>query len=129
LLTEIASRELFGMELYLTLAIAVGGIATGIGAIWTAIVARRELREQREFIRAQNERARINLEEDLISRLWQQWMSPSYEEFKIKSIEFIKENLLVNGEFLEPKSLDASTMFIYHPRKKSYFTSSNGCSS
>ena len=29
------------MESILTLVIALGGIATGIGAIWTALVARR----------------------------------------------------------------------------------------
>ena len=61
------------MEAYLTLAIAVGGIATGIGAIWTALVTRRlarltelSLGEQRQSLREQNERARINLEVDLM---------------------------------------------------------------
>jgi hypothetical protein len=38
------------METYITIAIAVGGIATGIGAIWTAMVARRQLGEQRRLL-------------------------------------------------------------------------------
>jgi hypothetical protein len=43
---------------YLTLAIAIGGIATGIGAIGTVIVARRQLIEQRQFLQEQTEIAR-----------------------------------------------------------------------
>jgi len=46
------------MESLLTLVIALGGIATGIGAIWTALVARRQLNEQRQFLKEQNEIAR-----------------------------------------------------------------------
>jgi hypothetical protein len=46
------------MESFLTLVIAVGGIATGIGAIWTAMLARRQLNEQRHFLEEQNEIAR-----------------------------------------------------------------------
>ena len=33
------------MDTLLTLIIALGGIATGIGAIWTAMLARRQLIE------------------------------------------------------------------------------------
>jgi hypothetical protein len=32
------------MDTFLTLVIAIGGIATGIGAIWTAMLGRRQLR-------------------------------------------------------------------------------------
>ena len=46
------------MDTLLTLIIALGGIATGIGAIWTAMLARRQLIEQRRFLGEQNERAR-----------------------------------------------------------------------
>ena len=35
-------REALLMEPLLTLVIALGGIATGIGAIWAALVARRQ---------------------------------------------------------------------------------------
>jgi hypothetical protein len=46
------------MDTFLTLIIALGGIATGIGAIWTAMLARRQLNEQRQFLEEQNETAR-----------------------------------------------------------------------
>ena len=46
------------MDTLLTLVIAVGGIATGIGAIWTAMLARRQLDEQRRFLEEQNEISR-----------------------------------------------------------------------
>jgi hypothetical protein len=53
------------MEPLLTLVIALGGIATGIGAIWAALVAKRQaqltersLSEQRQFLKEQNEIAR-----------------------------------------------------------------------
>jgi hypothetical protein len=53
------------MDTLLTLVIAVGGIATGIGAIWAAMLARhqaqlteRSLSEQRQFLKEQNEIAK-----------------------------------------------------------------------
>jgi hypothetical protein len=46
------------VETFLTLVIAVGGIATGIGAIWTAMLARRQLNEQRQFLEEQTDIAR-----------------------------------------------------------------------
>ena len=71
------------MEPLLTLLIAPGGIATGIGASWTAMVTRNlaraterslaeqseSFRKQNEHAREQNKRARINLEVDLMQRL------------------------------------------------------------
>jgi hypothetical protein len=36
------NKEAFAMESFLTLVIAVGGIATGIGAIWAALADRRQ---------------------------------------------------------------------------------------
>jgi hypothetical protein len=46
------------VDTFLTLVIAVGGIATGIGAIWTAMLARRQLDEQHRFLEEQIEIAR-----------------------------------------------------------------------
>jgi hypothetical protein len=51
-------RRYLALDTVLTLIIAVGGIATGIGAIWTAMLARRQLSEQRRFLEEQNEIAR-----------------------------------------------------------------------
>ena len=48
-------RRLFATDMLLTLVIAVGGIATGIGAIWTVMLARRQLDELRQFLKEQNE--------------------------------------------------------------------------
>jgi hypothetical protein len=50
------------MDTFLTLVIAVGGIATGIGAIWTAMLARRQLNEQRQFLKEQTEIAKRQAE-------------------------------------------------------------------
>ena len=73
------NKEAFAMESFLTLVIAVGGIATGIGAIWAALADRRQgqiserqaqlteqslaqtdrsLAEQVQSLREQNERSR-----------------------------------------------------------------------
>jgi hypothetical protein len=120
------------MELYLTLVIALGGIATGIGAICTATVARRQSNQQRQFLQEQaataqrqtqlaeeglgeqrrsleeqNERARLNLEADLMYKLRQQWTSRPYHDYRSKSLQYIKENLRVNDEV--PPYIDGAT--------------------
>jgi hypothetical protein len=66
------------LDTLLTLVIAIGGIATGIGAIWTAVLARRQLLEQRRFLEEQNDRARLTLEFDLITRLEERFQSPRF---------------------------------------------------
>jgi hypothetical protein len=66
------------MDTLLTLVIALGGIATGVGAIWTAMLARRQLDEQRQFLGEQNDRARLTLEFDLITRLGGRLGSPHF---------------------------------------------------
>jgi hypothetical protein len=126
------------VEQYLTLAIAVGGIATGIGAIWTAIVGRRQLTESRVFLREQaaiarreaqlseqnlaeqrqifqeqNERARINLEVDLMYKLWEQWESRTYQEHRRKSIKYVKQHFIVNKELQEVRYLDGDTRVLF----------------
>ena len=68
----------YTMDTLLTLVIAVGGIATGIGAIWTAVLAKRQLLEQRNFLEEQNDRARLTLEFDLITRLEERFQSPQF---------------------------------------------------
>jgi len=70
--------RLFAMDTLLTLVIALGGIATGIGAIWTAMLGRRQLNEQRRFLGEQNDRARLTLEFDLLTRLADRFESPHF---------------------------------------------------
>jgi hypothetical protein len=71
------------MEPYLTLIIALGGIATGIGAIWTAMLARRQAKDQRKFLQDQNERDRRRLEADLMHGMWTKWTSRAYLDFSV----------------------------------------------
>jgi Domain of unknown function (DUF4760) len=59
------NKEAYAIDTFITLVIALGGIATGIGAIWAAMLARRQaqltersLAEQRQFLKEQNEIAR-----------------------------------------------------------------------
>jgi hypothetical protein len=126
------------METYLTLAIAVGGIATGIGAIWAAIVARRELSEQRTFLQVQtdlsrrqaelseqnlasqrhalqeqNERARTNLEVDLMYKLGERWESQTFNNYRRDSIKFFLDNFIINGGLREVTDIDAATRMLF----------------
>jgi hypothetical protein len=57
------------VDTFLSLVIALGGIAMAIGAIWAAVLARRQLVEQRRFLGEQNDRTRLTLEFDLLTRL------------------------------------------------------------
>jgi hypothetical protein len=73
------------MDTLLTLIIALGGIATGIGAIWAALVARRQaqvsersLAEQGQIFHEQNERARLSLEVDLMYKLQERFDSNAF---------------------------------------------------
>lgn len=107
-------------SLPLDLVIALGGIATGIGAIWTAVVTRnlarateRSLDEQSQSLREQNERARINLETDLMYKLVEQWNSRTYQEYRRKSLQFVKENFLTNDDLQEVQHIDAATQQLF----------------
>jgi hypothetical protein len=75
-----AGRAFANLETLFTLVIALGGIATGVGAIWTAVIARRQLLEQRSFLEEQNDRARLTLEVDLLTRLEDRFQSPRFLE-------------------------------------------------
>ena len=104
------------MEPLLTLVIALGGIATGIGAIWTAVVTRHLARateqsvaEQSQYLREQNERARINLEVDLMYRLEERFNSPRFQHYKIRSLTYVKENYFVDDDILEVDELDLAS--------------------
>jgi uncharacterized membrane protein YhiD involved in acid resistance len=92
---ENETKEARAMETLLTLTIAVGGIATGIGAIWTAVVTRvlaratersvaqteRSLTEQNQRLREQSERDRLILEVDLMDRLEERFHSPRFQSY------------------------------------------------
>jgi hypothetical protein len=99
------------MDTLLTLVIAVGGIATGIGAIWAALAARRQaqltersltqtersLSEQVQTLREQNERARLTLEYDLLSRLTVRINdTPHFRSMKRAAAKYLLDNAFVD---------------------------------
>jgi hypothetical protein len=114
------------MDTVLTLVIALGGIATGIGAIWTAIVARRQaqlterslteqrqsLQEQTEVARRQaqvteqtlteqNERARLNLEFDLLTKMADRFESSHFRSRRRAAARYLLDNAFVEDEKVE----------------------------
>jgi len=100
------------MEALLTLVIAIGGIATGIGAIWTAVVTRHLARLTEESLREQNERARINLEVDVMQRLDERALSQRFQNYTIRSCTYVKENYFVDDDILEVDHLDHASVQI-----------------
>jgi hypothetical protein len=111
------------MEPLLTLVIALGGIATGIGAIWTAVVTRNLARLTEESLREQNERARINLEVDVMQRLDERGISQRYQNYTIRSFTYVKENYFVDDDILEVDHLDlASSQILNFYEELGYLT-------
>jgi hypothetical protein len=130
------------MDTFLTLVIALGGIATGIGAIWTAMLARRQLDEQRQFLqeqnetarrqvqlterslaqtesslsepvqslREQNERARLTLEYDLLTRLMDRAVSPYWLSRRREAARYLLDNVFVGDEMVKVPSLNNAAM-------------------
>ena len=122
------------MQTFLTLVIALGGIATGIGAIWAALAARRQaqvserqaqlteqslaqtersLAEQGQILREQNERARLSLEVDLMYKLEERFDSPRFRNLRKRHVTYLKENCFVDDQIVEVHHLDASTLQIF----------------
>jgi hypothetical protein len=80
------------VDTLLTLVIAMGGIATGIGAIWTATLARRQLLEQRRFLSEQTERARLTLEYDLLTRMVDRFVGPHLLSMRRATAKYLLDN-------------------------------------
>src|SRR5215208_7007052 len=100
------------MEPLLTLVIALGGIATGVGAIWTAVVTRHLARtteesvaEQTQSLREQNERARLTLEYDLLTRLDDRLATPYYLRTMREASMYLQDNAFVGDELVEGTSM------------------------
>jgi len=108
------------MDTFLTLVIALGGIATGIGAIWAALASRRQtqlteqslaqtersLAEQSESLREQNERTRLNLEVDLLFRMADRYDSEHFMSSRRSAAKHAIDNFLVDEEIVEVQSLN-----------------------
>ena len=110
--------------------IALGGIATGIGAIWAAWAARRQgqvterqaqlaerslaqtersLAEQAQILREQNERARPSLEVDLLYKLEERWDSQRFWNIRKRHLTYLKEICFVDDRIVGVEHLDAAT--------------------
>jgi len=131
-------KEAFARETFLTLLIAVGGIATGIGAIWAALAARRQaqvserqaqltekslteqrqsFQEQTEIARRQaqlteqslaeqNERSRLNLEVDLLTRLADRFDSPHFLSRRRKAAKYLLDNAFADDHVVQVPALN-----------------------
>jgi hypothetical protein len=104
------------MEPLLTLVIALGGIATGVGAIWTAVVTRRLVRatevslaEQSQSLREQNERGRLTLEYDLITRLSDRFISPHYLRQRRAASKYLLDTAFLEDDSVEVPPLNTVT--------------------
>jgi hypothetical protein len=107
------------MEPLLTLVIALGGIATGIGAIWTAVVTRHLARateqsvaEQSQSLREQKERARLTLEYDLLSRLADRLVMPHFLSLRRAAAKHLLDNAFVEDDTVEAPPLDIYTQYV-----------------
>jgi len=112
------------VETFLTLIIALGGIATGIGAIWAALAARRQAQlserslaqTERSFAQTerslaeQNERARLTLEYDMLSRLGERTDIPHFLSRRRAAANYLLDNAFVDDDVVEVKRLNAAAM-------------------
>src|SRR5215203_5322834 len=105
------------MESLRTLTIAVGSIATGIGAIWAALLARRQaqltehsLAQTERSLAEQNERSRLNLEVDLLTRLRDRSESPHFLSRRRAAANYLLDNSFVDGEMVEVEHLNRAVL-------------------
>ena len=127
------------MDTFLTLVIALGGIATGVGAIWAAMLARRQaqltersLAEQRQSFQEQtevgrrqaevtersfaeqNEHVRLNLEVDLLLRLEDRFDGPQMLAIRRRAARYFKDNFIADGSLLEVDRLNRAVLEVFN---------------
>jgi hypothetical protein len=107
------------MDKLLTLVIALGGIATGVGAIWAALAARRQgqiserqaqitersLAQTERSLAEQNQRARLTLEYDLLTRMRERFESPQLRSSRRATAKYFLENTFVDDDIVEAPSM------------------------
>ena len=94
------------MDTLLTLVIAVGGIATGIGAIWTAVAARRQAQLTERSLTEQNERLRLNLEVDLLHRMQDRIDSQLFIARRSAAARYCLDNAFVDDNMVGVEGLN-----------------------
>jgi hypothetical protein len=100
------------VEPFLTLVIALGGIVTGIGAIWTAVIARRQVQITEKSFAEQNERARLSLEFDLLNRLDDRRTSPLFMEKRRAAAQYLSDRAFGEDEVVEVASLNLAAIAV-----------------
>jgi hypothetical protein len=112
------------VDTLLTLVIALGGIATGIGAIWAAMLARRQARlterslaqterslaEQVQTLREQNEQARFHLEADILLRVYDRYVNPFFLSSRSDAAKHVMDNFFADEELKEVEYLNTAAI-------------------
>jgi len=112
------------VETFLTLIIALGGIATGIGVIWAALAARRQAQlserslahTERSFAQTerslaeQNERAHLTLEYDMLTRLGERTDIPHFLSRRREVAKYLLDNAFADDDVVEVERLNAAAM-------------------
>jgi hypothetical protein len=100
------------MDTFLTLVIAVGGIATGIGAIWAVLTARRQaqvtersLAQTERSLAEQNECSRLNLEMDPLTRMVDSFESPHFLSRRRAAAKHLLDIAIVEDAVVEVEHL------------------------
>jgi hypothetical protein len=62
--------------------------------------------EQRESLQSQNERARVNLEVEVMYKLWKQWESPTFQGYRRQSMRPVLNHFFINDELRDVKHID-----------------------
>src|SRR5919107_3651283 len=113
------------MDTLLTLVIALGGIATGIGAIWAALAAKRQgqigerqaqmtersLALTERSLPEQNERARLTLEYDLLTRATDRKETPYFLGRRREAARYLLDNAFC-GEEEGARSLNHAALIV-----------------
>jgi hypothetical protein len=127
------------MDTFLTLVIALGGIATGIGAIWAALTAKRQaqlteqslteqrqsFQEQTEIARRQaqlteqslveqNQRARLNRSTEILFRYSDRFESQLFLSRRRAAAKYLLDNVFVGEDMVEVQHLNRAAWDVYH---------------
>jgi hypothetical protein len=105
------------MDTLLTLVIAVGGIATGIGVIWTSLATRRQAQLTERSLAEHNERLSLNLEVDLLHRMQDRYDSQLFMGRGRAVARYFLDNAFVDDtvevERLNEAAIDVCDFFEY----------------